>query len=493
MQLTVPKNKGFFVIHHLGKASRSLRREFLVDTTLNICTVTNPPSRVSNWGAGASTFTSGMRGLSGMPVQPRNDEFSDGYETNRNGTELSSSALTKTSALSPPVGEASSCLVSEANSNASALAARAGVGQPTRLRLPFSSPLTSLSANRDLSMSATTAFGVGVNALHDALPTKVAENPLYRTAEVAADIGFHWGPAVLFHEWAHYREGVALGWDPTVCGFNWWGGMVCYGDTTGATWADAARASAAGLNNEEWIGRSHHTRISLGQPDYHDAVGMLLPDLQTSAYLGRTLTRDATRGDDNLSWARAAAHQGNSVTLDSMFTKSLIADLASVDNWHAAYRGFRYIATGERRFEPLTWRIGDVSATFPKFHYFRTSNDEVFEGRVFLNPRRPGALELSGAMSLAEKDFRLGVGMHNISFLEGNLSLSPYASLSFSSGDSLRLSGGSIGVEADASLTQWLGLHATLGFSSNDLLNNRAMHEPDGFKAAVGLTLRIPN
>lgn len=365
-------------------------------------------------------------------------------------------------------------------------------GRSTSLSLPFASPLTNLSANTDYSMAATTAFGFGVDALHDALPNKVVNNPLYRAAEVAADFTFHWGPAVLFHEWAHYREGVSLGWEPEVCGFNWFGGMVCYHDTSGATWADSGRASAAGMNNEEWIGRNYHTRISLGQPTYHDAIGMLLPDLQTTAYMGRTLTRDAARGDDNLSWARAAEAQGNSVSLESMFTKSLVTDLASVDNWYAAYRGIRYIATGERNFEPLTWSLGSVSGTFPKFSYFRTSNDEVIEGRLFLNPRRPGALELSGAVSLNEKDVRLGAGLHHVPLVPERLSVSPYVAATFSTGADFGVSGLAAGAELNAQLTDWLGVQGRIAYSSGDLLSNRAMHEPSGLRANVGLTLRLP-
>lgn len=381
----------------------------------------------------------------------------------------------------------------------------AGGRLPARtLLLDFESPLDHFESNARLWYSFNQLLGRGNDALGRGLG--LDGTPLGR---IGLFLAAAWGSGALTyysHETAHTFEdrnvGVDAGFrvDPSrwvAPGIPRYRMEVARGELVLAP-EQEARAVAAGLAQTAFDARILWARSTLaGERDWIGALafleGMLDPLLQIEAGI---LT--ASRSNDVNRAVALARDAGIPLTRRRILAQCLLADALSLPLWENLLAVGRFVASGDRSVRPLRLLLGrGVSLAPPVFHVFLTPRGGFAEGSFFLFHGRDRAVELSVGRradfqgSSRVRGVLLAARAHGwLEARAGGATVSLTPSLSGRFGEGGALTGGLAGLELAVGIAG-AALTLRLETGRNDAIRHEIQGEKEGFRAVLGLELRL--
>jgi Domain of unknown function (DUF4157) len=285
------------------------------------------------------------------------------------------------------------------------------------------------------------------------------------------------------HEQGHGGSARRFGGSPDVDLNAPWSGVTQY-NVPNITPDQKLNVSAAGVNQESINASRMVSRWALRHSiSYQEAMAYLYAQTNLAAYAARTFALSIRAGGkDDI--ANYAASQG-SLSVGELLALAAMADLLSGPAWAALLGQWNYLRYGERQVNIPSWAIGsDLRLTLPNFQVLVGAKGPLLGGRSTLLVNDRIAIELSVDTRFGTSGLAVGGQLH--AQLTPSLTLSPFARLSYGSGEG---TGGVLGLEARYRLGP-VGLSATLSYRKDDILSEPE-NASEGLQGRAALTLKF--
>jgi len=351
---------------------------------------------------------------------------------------------------------------------------------------PTNSPADTLASH---SAAVTGAMAYGLERLAEKYPD-VEQSFAARFLEMSLVTGALVPKTVLEHEMGHARAVNKAGGDPEIKMTGWMSGYTSYdGLPDDPEGKNRIIASAAGVNQGQ-INAEHmyKTWARNGSAHYQEAMGYLLNQTNLGLYAARSVARGdgAPSSDDIDSYVRLMNRNGHKISKGQILTIAAATDLASAPVWAALKGQYDFLATGDRHVEIPTFKIGELSATFPNFQTHLTSDGPVVGGQLLVSPEREHPVELSFHTRIDGSAMAVGAKVFDLPITE-QMTVNPYLRVTQDRDQGL---GCMVGTEVNYRVGDSIDLTGQVEVNHNDLLTE-PYGKDNGISAFVGVRVRF--
>jgi outer membrane receptor protein involved in Fe transport len=366
-----------------------------------------------------------------------------------------------------------------------------------RIILDFKDPLKDADANTKLFYSGTQLVGKLSDEL--ARNTDIDKSLLGRLGQVVV-VGFLDNALAFYsHEAGHIREGRRDG--GYSAHINWDDWNEVYPNFTfrwkyNPSLERDEKNTVAGLNQDELDARFIHAN-TLDRIKFDEGAAFLSTKFADCLYIltQPNVHSGGMEAGDIGTHLNELEARGIHLTKEDLFAQSLLADALSAKTWDSLFATLGYIDNGQRERECMNLEIGDLKITPPLFSCYLTNKGGFFESSTRVSAGKNKSLDIiigHDADCIGDGEvntLRAGARYEGIN-VKDRVLLIPFAYKDVSR-DKLNSKGYSAGLDAEVQLGKTWSLTAGARYAKNDIIEDWAKGNENGWNVAFGLIKRF--